>query len=225
MLPREPSAAGATDLLNLVWRGSRRIYRAVAKPTRRREIERLIIRKTTQEKPADATHWSTRSLAGEPGTPQWRVHRAWRANGLKPHLVRTSKLSKDPLFEEKLVEVIGLYLNPPDNAIVLSVDEKSQVQALDRTQPSLPLIKGRCGTMTHDYKRNGTTTLFAAIDVANGDVLAKCMPRHRHKEWIKFLAHIDETLCANVDETATPAKFRVEGDSRIPGEEFKNDRQ
>ena len=169
------------------------------KPTRRSRIEREIIKKTTQEKPANATHWSTRSLADELGTTQSMVHRVWQANGLKPHLVQTFKLSNDPRFEEKLIDVIGLYLNPPDNAIVFSVDEKSQVQALDRTQPSLPLVKGRCGTMTHDYKRNGTTTLFAAIDLAHGEVIAKCMTRHRHQEWIKFLAYIDELTPAELD--------------------------
>ena len=170
------------------------------KPTRRRKLESKIIEKTTREKPANATHWSTRSLAEALGTTQSMVQRVWRANGLKPHLVRTFKLSNDPRFEEKLVDVVGLYLNPPDNAMVFSVDEKSQVQALDRTQPSLPLIKGRCGAMTHDYKRNGTTTLFAAIDLAHGEVIAKCMPRHRHQEWIKFLDHIDEL---------TPSEFSI----------------
>jgi len=162
------------------------------RPTARRKIESKIIQKTTQEKPANATHWSTRSLAEALGTTQSMVQRVWKANGLKPHLVRTFKLSSDPMFEEKLIDVVGLYLNPPDNAIVFSVDEKSQVQALDRTQPSLPIVKGRCGTMTHDYKRNGTTTLFAAIDLKHGEVIASCMPRHRHQEWIKFLQHIDE---------------------------------
>lgn len=170
------------------------------KPTKRRSLEGKIIKKTTQEKPANATHWSTRTLAVALGTTQSMVQRVLRANGLKPHLVRTFKLSNDPMFEEKLVDIIGLYLNPPDNAMVFSVDEKSQVQALDRTQPSLPLIKGRCGTMTHDYKRNGTTTLFAAIDLKHGEVIAKCMPRHRHQEWIKFLEHIDEL---------TPEEFSI----------------
>ncbi len=119
------------------------------------------------------------------------VHRVWRAHGLKPHLVKTFKLSNDPHFVEKLQDVVGLYLNPPEHALVLSVDEKSQIQALDRTQPGLPLKRGRCGTMTHDYKRNGTTTLFAAIDMAEGRVISSCMPRHRHQEWIKFLRQID----------------------------------
>ena len=161
------------------------------RPRTRECIESEIIRKTTLELPANATHWTTRTLAKELGTTQSMVHRVWKANGLKPHLVRTFKVSNDPRFEEKLVDVVGLYLNPPEKALVLCVDEKSQVQALDRTQRSLPLVPGRCGTMTHDYKRNGTTTLFAAIDMLHGQVIANCMPRHRHQEWIKFLKQID----------------------------------
>jgi transposase len=155
-------------------------------------VESLIIERTTQSKPSNATHWSTRSLAEELGLTQSMVHRVWKANGLKPHLVKTFKLSNDPHFEEKLRDVVGLYLNPPENAIVFSADEKTSIQALDRTQPSLPLVKGRCGTMTHDYKRNGTTTLFAAISMACGNVISTCMKRHRHQEWIKFLNLIDE---------------------------------
>lgn len=120
------------------------------------------------------------------------VQRVWKANGLKPHLTRTFKLSNDPDFAEKLIDVVGLYLDPPDHALVLSVDEKSQIQALDRTQPSLPMFKGRCGTLTHDYKRNGTTTLFAALNVSEGRLLGTCMPRHRHQEWIRFLKLIDK---------------------------------
>jgi transposase len=168
-------------------------------PKIREGIESEIIRKTTQEVPPNATHWSTRTLAADLGVTQSMVHRVWKANGLKPHAVRTFKLSNDPRFEEKLVDVVGLYLNPPDNALVLSVDEKSQVQALDRTQPSLPLVPGRCGTMTHDYKRNGTTTLFAAIEVVHGEVIADCMPRHRHQEWIKFLKQIDRETPSELD--------------------------
>jgi transposase len=168
-------------------------------PRRRLAIEAEIIRKTTQETPASATHWSTRSLAADLGTTQSMVQRVWKANGLKPHRVRTFKISNDPRFEEKLVDVVGLYLNPPENALVLSADEKSQCQALDRTQPSLPLVRGRCGTMTHDYKRNGTTTLFAAIDMARGHVIATCMKRHRHQEWIKFLAQIDAETPPELD--------------------------
>jgi transposase len=151
---------------------------------RRERIESEIIRITTQETPENATHWSTRTLAKKLGVSQSMVHRVWKANGLKPHLVRTFKLSNDPNFEDKLIDVVGLYLNPPERALVISADEKSQIQALDRTQPSFPMIPGRCGTMTHDYKRNGTTTLFAAIDMTQGKVIASCMPRHRHQEWI-----------------------------------------
>lgn len=161
------------------------------RPRERESIETEIIRKTTQETPSNATHWSTRTLAKQLGTTQSMVQRVWKANGLRPHLVRTFKVSNDPHFEEKLIDVVGLYLNPPEKALVLSVDEKSQVQALDRTQRSLPLTPGRCGTMTHDYKRNGTTTLFAAIDMLKGIVISQCMPRHRHQEWIKFLKQID----------------------------------
>ena len=173
--------------------------RSGRKPTARMAVESAIIKKTTQEKPRNATHWSTRSLAEELGITQSMVHRVWKANGLRPHLVRTFKVSNDPRFEEKLRDVVGLYLSPPENALVLSVDEKTSIQALDRTQRSLPLVKGRCGTMTHDYKRNGTTTLFAALELAHGEVIAACMPRHRHQEWIKFLKMIDEQTPSELD--------------------------
>ena len=169
------------------------------RPRERESIETEIIRKTTQETPANATHWSTRTLAKALGVTQSMVHRVWTANGLKPHMVRTFKLSNDPNFEKKLVDVVGLYLNPPEKALVLSLDEKTQVQALDRTQRSLPIVPGRCGTMTHDYKRNGTTTLFAAIDMLQGKVIATCMPRHRHQEWIKFLDQIDAQTPPDLD--------------------------
>jgi transposase len=162
------------------------------KPTNRSRVEGRILQMTTQEPPTNATHWSTRTLAAELGVSQSMVHRVWKANGLKPHLVKTFKVSNDPHFEEKLRDVVGLYLNPPENALVLSADEKTSIQALDRTQPGLPLNRGRCGTMTHDYKRNGTTTLFAAIELGHGEVIATCMKRHRHQEWIKFLRMIDE---------------------------------
>lgn len=158
----------------------------------RRASERLIVEATTRKKPKDATQWSVRTLAEKLGVSRAMVHRVWQANGLKPHLYRTFKLSTDPEFESKLIDVVGLYLNPPERAMVFSVDEKSQIQALDRTQPGLPIKKGRCGTMTHDYKRNGTTTLFAAIDTLDGKVLSSCMPRHRHQEFIRFLNQIDE---------------------------------
>jgi len=150
-----------------------------------------IVAKTTRETPAGATHWSTRSLAKVTGVSPSTVGRIWRAHGLKPHRVQTFKLSNDPRFAEKLEDVVSLYLDPPEDSIVLSVDEKSQIQALDRTQPGLPWKKGRCGTMTHDYKRHGTTTLFAAMNTQDGTVIDVCMPQHSHKEWIRFLRLID----------------------------------
>jgi transposase len=154
-------------------------------------VVREIVRKTTQETPVAGTHWSTRSLAKAMGLSPSTIGRIWRRHGLKPHLTRTFKLSRDPKFVEKLEDVIGLYLNPPEHALVFSVDEKSQIQALDRTQPGLPLVPGRYGTMTHDYKRHGTTTLFTALNTLDGKVIGTCMPRHRHQEWIKFLGLID----------------------------------
>jgi transposase len=168
------------------------------RPAKAREaIVARIIEWTTQKKPKNATQWSCRTLAKELGTSRAMVNRVWQANGLKPHLCRTFKLSNDRRFVEKLVDVVGLYLSPPEHALVLCADEKSQIQALDRTQPGLPLKKGRCGTMTHDYKRNGTTTLFAALNVMEGKLIGTCMPRHRHQEWIKFLKLIDEQTPAN----------------------------
>ena len=161
------------------------------KPTARHALAATIVAWTTQKTPANATHWSTRALARDLGTSSSMVNRVWQANGLKPHLIKTFKLSNDKQFVEKLVDVVGLYLSPPEHALVLSCDEKSQIQALDRTQPGLPLKKGRCGTMTHDYKRHGTTTLFAALDMAEGKLIGTCMPRHRHQEWIKFLVLIN----------------------------------
>jgi transposase len=146
-----------------------------------------VVTRVTQEKPPGRTHWSRSSLAAAVGISDSTVGRILRANGLKPHLARTFKLSNDKRFEEKVTDVVGLYLSPPTNAVVFSVDEKSQIQALDRTQPGLPLKKGRAGTMTHDYKRNGTTTLFAALNVLTGAVVGDCMPRHTHREWLHFL--------------------------------------
>ena len=151
-----------------------------------------VIRKTTQETPPNATHWSTRSMAAAAGLSEKSVRRIWHQHGLKPHLVRTFKLSNDPEFAQKLEAIVGLYLNPPEHAIVLCADEKSQIQALDRTQPGLPLKKGRCGTMTHDYKRNGTATLFAAMNTLDGTVISMCDDQHRHQEWLKFLRVIDQ---------------------------------
>jgi transposase len=168
-------------------------------PVARQAMAKKIIQYTTQRKPANATHWSCRTLAAELGTSRSLVNRVWRANGLKPHLSRTFKLSNDRHFVEKLVDVVGLYLNPPEHALVLCCDEKSQIQALDRTQPGLPLKKGRCGTFTHDYVRNGTTTLFAALNVAEGKLIGTCMNRHRHQEWLKFLQQIDRETPADLD--------------------------
>lgn len=159
-------------------------------PSTKVDVERLV-ELTTQTKPVAATHWSTRTMAVELGVSAASVSRHWRANGLKPHIVRGFKVSRDPRFAEKLEDIVGLYMSPPEHALVLCCDEKSQVQALDRTQPGLPLKKGRAETMTHDYKRNGTTTLFAALNVLNGQVIGQCQPRHTHAEWLKFLKKID----------------------------------
>lgn len=156
-----------------------------------------VLEMTLHEKPAKATHWSTRTMAAAAGISEASVRRIWRAHGLKPHLVRTFKLSRDPEFTEKLEDVVGLYLNPPEHAIVLCADEKSQIQALDRTQPGLPMKKGRCGTMTHDYKRNGTATLFAALDALQGHIISMYDERHRHQEWLKFLGAIDDVVPAD----------------------------
>jgi len=159
-------------------------------PPRKVDVEQLI-EKTTQNTPANATHWSTRSMAAELGISAASVSRYWRINGLKPHLSHTFKVSRDPQFVSKLEDIVGLYMSPPEHALVLCCDEKSQIQALDRTQPGLPLKKGRAGTMTHDYKRNGTTTLFAALSILDGQVIGQCQQRHTHAEWLKFLKKID----------------------------------
>jgi transposase len=160
---------------------------------------RNIIEATLQTKPKGATHWSTRMMAKAQGVSHATVARIWDAHGLQPHRVKTFKLSKDKRFVEKLTDVVGVYLNPPDKAMVLCVDEKSQVQALDRTQPGLPMKKGRCGTMTHDYKRNGTTCLFAALNVLDGKVIGTCYPRHRNVEFLKFLRKIDRETPRGLD--------------------------
>lgn len=154
------------------------------------EKVRAIVEATLHTRPPAATHWSVRRMAKAQGVSPATVQRIWDAHGLQPHRVKTFKLSRDQRFVEKLTDVVGLYLNPPDKALVLCVDEKSQIQALDRTQPGLPLKRGRCGTMTHDYKRHGTTTLFAALNVLEGTVIGHCMPRHRHQEFLKFLRHL-----------------------------------
>lgn len=178
------------------------LARDASRPGRRKPLSAAMIARvvemTLREKPPAATHWSARTLAKAVGLSHRSVQRIWAAHGLKPHLTKTFKLSNDRQFVDKVQDVVGLYLDPPDKALVLSVDEKSQIQALDRTQPGLPMKKGRAGTMTHDYKRNGTTTLFAALDVATGRVIGQCMKRHRHQEWLKFLRAIDR---------ATPKAF------------------
>ncbi|MGH9651441.1 MAG: IS630 family transposase, partial [Terriglobales bacterium] len=160
---------------------------------------RAVVEATLHTTPPAATHWSTRTMARAQGLSQATVQRIWQHHNLKPHLVKTFKLSRDPQFVDKLTDVVGLYLNPPDKSLVLCVDEKSQIQALDRTQPGLPLKRGRCGTHTHDYKRNGTTTLFAALSMLDGKVIGDCMPRHRHQEFIRFLKRIDGDIPAGLD--------------------------
>jgi transposase len=201
------SALGITPKKASRWRGRylelglKGLEKDAPRPGRTPAIDRdlvaEVIRMTLEDKPAQATHWSTRSLAAVLGVSDSSVLRIWRAHGLKPHRIESFKLSKDPAFSEKLEAIVGLYLNPPEHAIVLCVDEKSQVQALDRTQPGLPMKPGRAGTMTHDYKRHGTTTLFAAMEVASGKVISLCQQRHRHQEWIKFLRLIDEATPAS----------------------------
>lgn len=160
---------------------------------------RSLVEATLHTRPVAATHWSTRTMADRQGVSEATVRRIWKRHNLKPHLVKTFKLSRDKQFLEKLIDIVGLYLNPPDRALVLCVDEKSQIQALDRTQPGLPLKKGRCGTMTHDYKRHGTTTLFAALSTLDGKVIGDCMPRHRHQEFIRFLKKIDAETPTGLD--------------------------
>lgn len=158
-----------------------------------------VVEATLHTIPSNATHWSTRSMAKAQGLSESTIRRIWKLHNLKPHLIKTFKLSRDKQFVEKLHDIVGLYLNPPDKALVLCVDEKSQIQALDRTQPGLPIKKGRCSTQTHDYKRNGTTTLFAALSMLDGKVIGDCMPRHRHQEFIRFLNKIDSETPVGID--------------------------
>jgi transposase len=189
-----------------VWRWQERyldegvpgLKRDKTRPTRvpplPREIRLKVIAKTVQQAPPNATQWSRASMAEAVGISPSSVGRIWADAGLKPHIVKGFKVSNDPMFGEKITEIVGLYLDPPDRAVVLCVDEKSQIQALDRSQPGLPLKKGRAATMTHDYKRHGTTTLFAALDVKSGLVIGECMPRHRAKEFLSFLRRIDRAV-------------------------------
>jgi len=174
-----------------------------------------LLRQTLRSKPKAASHWTCRSLAAETGVSFATVHRLWRAFGLQPHRQKHFKLSTDPFFVEKVRDIVGLYLNPPDKAMVLCVDEKSQVQALDRTQPVLPMGLGYVEGVTHDYVRHGTTTLFAALDIASGQVLTRCKPRHRHQEFLGFLNHLDANVPPDldihlvVDNYATHKHFKV----------------
>ena len=156
-----------------------------------------VVALTLSEPPGEVTHWTAAAVATACAISVSSVHRIWRSHGLRPHQIRQFKLSNDPQFAAKVRDIVGLYVNPPEHAVVLSVDEKSQIQALDRTQPGLPLKKGRCGTMTHDYKRNGTTTLFAAFNVLEGSVIGRCMQRHTHQEFIRFLNAIENQVPAN----------------------------
>ena len=185
-------AKGVDGLLKDATRPSR------VKPLLPEKIEQ-VVHMTLHAKPPNATHWSVRSMAKAAGISYSSVQRIWRAHGLKPHLVKTFKVSRDKHFAAKVEDVVGLYLDPPDKALVLCVDEKSQIQALDRTQPGLPMKKGRADTMTHDYKRNGTTTLFAALNMLDGKVIGTCMPRHRHREFLRFLKLIDQQTPAGLD--------------------------
>jgi transposase len=184
-------------------RGVAGLERDATRPGRKPPLDAAVIERvvtmTLHEKPPAATHWSARTLAKTVGLSHTSVQRIWAAHGLKPHLRKTFKLSNDKQFVEKVTDVVGLYLDPPDRALVLSADEKSQIQALDRTQPGLPMKKGRAGTMTHDYKRHGVTTLFAALEVATGRVIGQCMQRHRHQEWLKFLRTIDRGTPKGLD--------------------------
>ena len=185
-------AKGMDGLLKDATRPSR------VKPLAPEKIKQ-VVHMTLHAKPPNATHWSLRSMAAAAGLSYSSVQRIWRAHGLKPHLVETFKVSRDKNFAAKVEDVVGLYFDPPDRALVFCVDEKSQIQALDRTQPGLPMKKGRAGTMTHDYKRNGTTTLFAALNMLDGKVIGTCMPRHRHREFLRFLRLIDQQTPAGLD--------------------------
>jgi len=200
---------GGTEALTRIapGRGRRRKYTA--------ERVSQIVQATTQSRPKGATHWSTRTMAQAQGVSKATIQRIWSAHGLQPHRTKRFKLSRDPRFTEKLTDVVGLYLNPPDKAIVVCVDEKTQVQALQRTQPGLPMKKGRCGTMTHDYKRHGTTTLFAALNILDGRVIGECMPKHRHQEFLRFLRRLDRefpqelALHVVLDNYSTHSQARV----------------
>lgn len=210
MRPGAIAAAVGKSLLTVRrWRrryaraGVEGILRDATRPPGRKplsaEVIKQVVHMTLHSKPPNATHWSVRSMAAAAGVSHTSVQRIWKAHALKPHLTRTFKLSNDKRFVEKVADVVGLYLDPPDKAVVLSVDEKSQIQALDRTQRELPMKPGRPASRTHDYKRHGTTTLFAALDVATGKVIGQCMKRHRHQEFLRFLRHIDGATPKGLD--------------------------
>ena len=179
------------------------LLKDATRPPRRKPLTaekiKQVVDMTLHQKPANATHWSLSGMAAAVGLSRSSIQRIWSKHGLKPHLIETFKISRDRNFAAKVKDVVGLYLNPPDKALVLCVDEKSQIQALDRTQPGLPMKKGRAGTMTHDYKRNGTTTLFAALNMLDGSVIGQCMPRHRRREFLRFLKTIDRQTPVDLD--------------------------
>ena len=193
---------------SVVWRWQERFMRAgvdgllrdKTRPSRKPPLERALIARvvelTASDPPGEATHWTAAAMAKASAISVSSVQRIWRSHGLQPQRVRQFKLSKDPAFAAKLKDIVGLYVDPPAHAVVLSIDEKSQIQALDRTHPGLPMKRGRAGTMTHDYKRNGTTTLFAALDVLEGKITGRCMQRHRHQEFIRFLNAIEAEVPA-----------------------------
>jgi len=203
------AATGKSQLTVRRWRrrflaqGVAGLLKDASRPPRRKPLtaEKIaeVVHLTLHAKPPNATHWSVRSMAVAAGLSHSSIQRIWSAHGLKPHLTKTFKLSRDPNFAAKVQDVVGLYLDPPDKALVLSLDEKSQIQALDRTQPGLPMKKGRAGTWTHDYKRHGVTTLFAALNVGTGKVIGQCMKQHRHQEWLKFLRAIDRATPKALD--------------------------
>lgn len=200
---------GTTTPTVMLWRrrfvegGVAAVLKDAPRPGRPRQISTEtvaeVVRRTLYEKPKTGTHWSTRTLAAEVGLSHTQIRRIWRAHGLKPHRQETFKLSTDPAFLAKLEDVVGLYIDPPEKAIVFSIDEKSQIQALERTQLGLPMKRGRAGTRTHDYTRHGTTTLFAALNVATGEVIAECMSQHRHSEFLHFLKTVEEQTPSGLD--------------------------
>jgi transposase len=200
---------GTTRPTVLLWRARFRergvpgLLKDAPRPGRKKaiapEVIKQVVEATLQSTPRGATHWSTRTLAKAHGLSHMTVQRIWKQHGLQPHRVETFKLSRDPQFVEKLRDIVGLYLDPPDKALVLSVDEKSQIQALERTQPGLPLKRGRCGTLTHDYKRHGTTTLYAALCLLDGKVIGQCLPRHRSREFLRFLRTLDQQTPTALD--------------------------